>query len=140
MAAAPHTALSYTLPPTRRAALPLPRVEPVRPSLLLRADAVFLIVASLAAFAITARGVRISGIGFGEAHELALITGVLLWNASGRRCWHLAAAALHALLAGANVAHWQALVSGSELAAFAATGAHAIFVVLQLVTAARSRR
>jgi hypothetical protein len=83
-------------------------------------------------------GTRVAGIGFGEAHELALIAGLLLWQPAPRRCWHLAAAAVHALMAAANLAHWDTLAAaGPETAAFT-TAIHALFAALQLA-AARGR-
>ncbi len=141
MSLAPHTALSYTIPPTRRSVVTARSSRPVAasPLPLLRLDAAYLIAASLAGFAMKVFGARLSGIGFGEAHELALVAGLLLWHAAPRRCWHLSAAAVHGLLAAANVAHWQTLAAGNETTATLATGAHVVLAVLQLAAAARAR-
>jgi len=141
MSLAPHTALTYTIPPTRRSVVMTGAQRPVAasPWPLLRLDAAYLIAASLAGFAMKVFGARLSGIGFGEAHELALVAGLLLWHATPRRCWHLAAAAVHGLLAAANVAHWQTLAAGNETTAILATGAHVALVALQLIAAARTR-
>ena len=141
MSLAPHTALSYSLPPTRREAVMARDARPAAasPFPLLRLDAAYLVAASLAGFAMKVFGARLSGIGFGEAHELALVAGLLLWHAAPRRCWHLAAAAVHGLLAAANIAHWQTLAAGNETTATIATGMHLALVVLQLAAAARTR-
>jgi hypothetical protein len=108
------------------------------PRTVLRADAAFLVGGSLAAFALGALGVPVAGMGVGEAHELALITGLLLWHAAPRRPWHLAAAAVHALLAAANLAHGSALVSdGGPATAVVTTMAHVGFAVVNAAVAAR---
>lgn len=94
----------------------------------LRTDAGCLVAASTAAFVLDAAGVPIAGIGFVDAHELALFAGLLLWTASPRRCWHLAAAAVHALFAVANVAHWEAFVSADIVTVgYVTTVAHVLF-------------
>jgi hypothetical protein len=127
---------AYPLPPSPRdrelAAAPTGWRD-----VLLRVDALYLIAASVAAFALKAMGTRVAGVGFGEAHELALIAGLLLASASPRRCWHLAAAGVHALLAAANLAHWGTLVADGTAAAGLATVLHAVFVALN-AAAARS--
>jgi len=141
MAATTHTALTYSIPPTRRSVVMSGASRPVAasPFPILRLDAAYLIAASLAGFAMKVFGARLSGIGFGEAHELALVAGLLLWHATPRRCWHLSAAGVHGLLAAANVAHWQTLAAGNETIATMATGVHVALVVLQLAAAARAR-
>ena len=142
MALGTHTALSYSIPPTHRSAV-LPRVRPAaKPAptwTLLRIDALYLVVASVGAFAANALGADFGGVGFGEAHELGLVAGILLWMASSRRCWHLSAAAVHALLATANIAHWETLATGNETVAIATTAVHAALVALQLHAAVRAR-
>ena len=139
MAFASHTAHSYSLPPTRRGAV-LSRMRHAAPtSSLLRMDALYLVLVSLAGFAVEVFGARLPGVGFGEAHELALVAGLLLWQATARRCWHLSAAAVHGLLAAANLAHWETLAAGHETTAILATGAHAALTALQLAAAARAR-
>lgn len=131
-----------TAPFPEAAAAFVDRFRPLVPAqVLLKADALYLVTASLAAFAATAAGTRVAGIGFGEAHELALIAGLLLWTPAARRCWHLAAAGVHALMAAANLAHWETLVSGGmETAAVVTTAIHVVFVALQLVAGANPRR
>jgi len=98
---------------------------------LLRTDAFCLVAASAVAFLLDAVGVPVLGIGFVDAHELALIAGVLLWSAAPRTCWHLAAAAVHAFFAAANVFHWQAFVAADIVAVgFLTTAAHVVFAAL----------
>lgn len=107
-------------------------------AMLLRANALYLVAASTIAFLVEAMGVRIAGIGFVDAHELALIAGLLLWSATPRPCWHLAAAAVHVLFAAANLAHWQTFVSADIVPmGYATTFMHALFAALQ-VRAART--
>ena len=131
-------------------AYPLPHAERERalaarlrgwPQALLRVDALSLVISSVAAFVLNAMGTRVVGIGFGEAHELALIAGLLLASASPRRCWHLAAAGVHALMAAANLAHWSTLVAdGSATIAVATVAIHVSFVALQVAAARRALR
>jgi hypothetical protein len=146
MALTPYPMLTATLPPTPAEAVlrgvrsARPAARPARSSALMHADAAYLVAASIAGFALKAFGTaRLAGVGFGEAHELALVAGLLLWHASSRRCWHLAAAAVHALLAAANVAHWGALVAAvSPAVAVIVTAMHAGFVAAQLRAASRA--
>jgi len=58
-----------------------------------------------------------AGIGFIEAHGLALIFSVLLWRAAPLRSWHLTAAAVDVLLGTANLVFWQVFIAGDMLAA-----------------------
>jgi hypothetical protein len=77
-----------------------------------------------------------TGVGFVEAHGLALIFGVMLWRAAPTREWHLAAAAVHALLGAANLIFWQFFVAMDLLAAgYLTTALHWLFVGLQLFAA-----
>ena len=109
-------------------------MEPI--AVLLRANAAYLVAASAAAFLLDAAGFRVAGVGFVHAHELALIVGLLLWSASPRPCWHLAAAAVQALFGAANVAHWETFVSGDMLAAgYLTTAMHMGFAGLQCLAA-----
>jgi hypothetical protein len=104
--------------------------------MLLRANAVYLVAASVLAFALEARGVRMAGVGFVEAHEFALITGLLLWSAAPRPCWYLAAAAVQALFAAANMAHWQTFVSAEIVGAgYLTTFMHLLFAAFQCLAA-----
>lgn len=105
-------------------------------AILLRTNALYLVAASTVAFLMDALGVPIAGIGFVDAHELALIAGLLLWSANPRPCWLLAAAAVQALFAAANLAHWQTFVSADMVAAgYFTTSMHALFVTLQCLAA-----
>lgn len=106
---------------------------------LLKVDAVYLVTAAIIAFLMNALGRPIAGVGFVDAHELALIAGLLLWCPAPRRCWHLAAAAVHMLFAAANIAHWQTFVaSGIASVGLTLTAVHLVFAVLQSVAARAS--
>ncbi len=99
---------------------------------LLRTDAFCLVAASTIAFLMRAMGVPVAGIGFLDAHEFALIAGLLLWSATSRPCWHLAAAAMHVFVAVANAAHWQEFVAADVVTAGLITsGAHLLFAALE---------
>ena len=82
-------------------------------------------------------------LGFFEAHGLALIFGVLLLRASTAARdahWHGTAAAVHALLGGANLLFWPSFVAlGFVPMGVLATAGHIGFVALQLVCARRAR-
>jgi hypothetical protein len=78
-----------------------------------------------------------AGIGFIEAHGLALILAVLLWRAAPVRSWHVAAASIHVLLGTANLAFWQFFVAADVLVVgYVTTALHGLFVALQLAAAA----
>jgi hypothetical protein len=82
-----------------------------------------------------------TGVGFIEAHGLALIFGVLLWRAAPVREWRLAAAAVHALLGAANLVFWQFFIAADMLAAgYITTSLHWLFVALQLFAATAAPR
>jgi hypothetical protein len=114
---------------------------------ILRTNAVFLLLASLAALHADLTGV-LSGlgpqgallarepqaaVGFIEAHGLALLFGIALWRAAPARAWHAAAAAVHALLGGCNLAFWRFFVEADLLAVgYLTTIAHGLFVALHL--------
>jgi hypothetical protein len=121
---------------------------------LLRANATFLLAASAGGFASDVRGIffglgpvaRVAaeapyaGIGFIEAHGLAFILGVLMWRAEPACAWHLAAAAIHALLGTANLVFWQPfIVSDMLLVGCVTTALHGLFVVLQMAAAISAR-
>jgi hypothetical protein len=77
-----------------------------------------------------------AGIGFIEAHGLALIIGVLLWRAPPVRAWHLTGAAVHVLLGISNLVFWQFFVAADMLwVGYLTTSLHGLFVVLQLLAA-----
>lgn len=104
---------------------------------ILRADALYLVGASAGAFLAGLLGAPVAGIGFGGAHELAVIAGLLAWPAAPRRIWHLAMAAVHALFGAANLAYWPAVASaGIEAAGVFTMAMHLLFVMLQLSAAA----
>jgi hypothetical protein len=104
-----------------------------------RTDAFCLVGASTLAFVLDATGIPMAGVGFVDAHELALVAGILLWSARPRACWHLAAAAVHLLFAAANVAHWEYFVSAHIVAVgWMTTAAHVLFVVLGCLAAHRA--
>lgn len=117
---------------------------------LLRANAIFLLAASAGGMwsditgaffaqghvAPVLAGAPHAAIGFVEAHGLAFIFGTLLWRAEPLRSWHLAAAAVHALLGTANIAFWQIFVAANMLAiGYATTATHWFFVALHLLAA-----
>jgi hypothetical protein len=86
-----------------------------------------------------------AGIGFIEAHGLALILAILMWRATsagswrvtaGSRAWHVTAAAIHVLLGSANLVAWEFFVSTDSLAAgYITTSLHWLLVALQLLAA-----
>jgi hypothetical protein len=118
---------------------------------ILRANAIFLLVAATSGFLTDVLGIFFSvgaqasitgsapnaGIGFIEAHGLAFIIGVLLWRAAPMRLWHLTAAGVHVLLGTANLVFWPIFVAADALwAGYVTTTLHWAFVVLQLSAAA----
>ena len=117
---------------------------------ILRADAVFLLVAAAGGFLTDLTGAFLgigpqakvfanapySAIGFVEAHGLAFIIGVLLWRAEPVRFWHLTAAAVHILLGTANIVFWQIFIATEMLAGgYVTTSLHVGFAALQLLAA-----
>jgi hypothetical protein len=118
---------------------------------LLRANAVFLFVAGVGAwlkldFPATFAGAGplapliahepSLGIGFIEAHGLALILGVVLWRAATTTSWHLTAAAVHLLLGTCNVVFWQLyVVTGTLPMGWISTVIHGLLVALHAVAA-----
>jgi hypothetical protein len=118
--------------------------------LILRANAVFLILAGGISFLLDLRAyffqvgpsVRLIApaphtvIGFVEAHGLALILGILFARAAVARPWHWTAAAVHVLLGGSNLLFWQSFVAGDMLAVgYVTTAFHGLFVVLEVAAA-----
>jgi hypothetical protein len=117
---------------------------------LLRANALFLLLAGAGGLRSDILGIffgqgpvgRIvtaaphAGIGFVEAHGLAVILGVLLWRAAPERSWHLTAAAIHVLLGTANLVFWPIFVAADMLAmGYVTTSLHWLFVASQLAAA-----
>ena len=119
--------------------------------LILRANALYIGVAGAAGVIFDLRGAwygvgpqgRILGeaphaaIGFVEAHGLAVILAVLLWRAVPSRSWHVAAAAMVALLGASNLTFWQMFVAADALTmGYVTTALHWTFFVLQVGAAA----
>jgi hypothetical protein len=82
-----------------------------------------------------------TGIGFIEAHGLALIVSIVLWRVAPLRSWHFAAAAVDVLLGSANLIFWQMFIAGDMLVAgYVTTSLHWLFTALQLCAASSSSR
>jgi hypothetical protein len=78
----------------------------------------------------------LAGMGFLEAHGLALIIGILLWRADPLRSWHITAVAVHVILGMASLMFRQIfIVAGILAAGYAMTSLHFLFVVIQLFAA-----
>jgi hypothetical protein len=81
-----------------------------------------------------------AGIGFIEAHGLALIVAVVLWRGSRepRALWHVIAVATHVLLGSANLTFWSLVFVRFEQLplGWATTVMHWVLVVLQVWAAA----
>jgi hypothetical protein len=122
---------------------------------ILRANAVYIGLAGFAGVIFDIRGVLYglgpqgralanaphAGIGFVEAHGLAVILAVLLWRARPDRAAHLTAVAVVALLGTANLAFWQAFVAMDALVmGYVTTALHWTFVALNLVAAFTAER
>lgn len=91
------------------------------------------------------RGEPASGVGFLEAHGLAVIIAIWFWRASRLenpdRAWHLTAAAVHTLLAAANISLWRIFILCDVLTlGYVSTSLHCLFAVLQLIAAAYASR
>ncbi|CAH2404031.1 hypothetical protein [Mesorhizobium ventifaucium] len=96
-------------------------MTPALGNLLIRVNAGFLIIASAGGLATDiagsffGRGAEAAlladapgaGIGFIEAHGLALIIGLTMWRIAYSVNWHAFLAAVHALLGTANLLFWQ---------------------------------
>jgi hypothetical protein len=117
---------------------------------ILRANALYIGVAGFAGVIFDIRGVLYglgpqgraladapyAGIGFVEAHGLAVILAVLLWRARPDRAAHLTALAVVALLGTANLAFWQAFIAMDALMmGYVTTALHWTFVALNLAGA-----
>ena len=117
---------------------------------ILRANALYIGIAGSAGMIFDIRGVLYglgpqgraladaphAGIGFVEAHGLAVIIAVVLWRARPERAAHLTALAVVALLGTANLAFWQAFVAMDALTmGYVTTALHWTFVALNLVAA-----
>jgi len=86
------------------------------------------------------RGEPAAGVGFLEAHGLAVILAIWFWRASrGQspdRAWHLTAAAVHTFLAFANISLWRIFILCDVLTlGYVSTSLHCLFALLQLIAA-----
>ena len=123
--------------------------------MLLRANAIFLLVAAGGGFASDVLGIFYArgpvasvvaaaphaGIGLIEAHGLAFIIGTLLWRADPMRAWHLTAAAVHILLGSANLVFWQIFIAGDLLVVgYVTTLLHGVFAVFQVIAATTAEK
>jgi len=120
-------------------------MHPLKPHLL-RADALFLGAASIAAlhadwlsigFGVGPLGrlfaeAPFAALGFVEAHALMLVFSLLMWRARAGCRWHLAASAVHLVLLSANFAFWPYIAAGGVASATLATIAHGLFPSLHL--------
>ena len=119
-------------------------------SVILRANALYIGVAGFAGMIFDIRGVLYgtgpqgralanapyAGIGFVEAHGLAVILAVLLWRAKPDRSGHFTAVAVVALLGTANLAFWQVFIAMDALTmGYVTTALHWTFVALNLSAA-----
>jgi hypothetical protein len=117
---------------------------------ILRANALYIGIAGFAGMIFDIRGVLYglgpqgraladapyAGIGFVEAHGLAVILGVVLWRSRPERAAHLTALAVVALLGTANLAFWQVFVAMDALTmGYLTTALHWMFVALNLAAA-----
>ncbi len=115
--------------------------------LILRANALYIGVAGFAGMIFDIRGILYglgpqgralanapyAGIGFVEAHGLAVILAVLLWRARPDRSAHLTALAVVALLGTANLAFWQVFIAMDALVmGYVTTALHWTFAALNL--------
>ena len=123
--------------------------------LILRANALYIGVAGFAGVIFDIRGVLYglgpqgralanapyAGIGFVEAHGLAVILAILLWRARPDRSAHLTALAVVALLGTANLAFWQVFIAmDALLMGYVTTALHWTFVALNLGAAYRANQ
>ena len=123
--------------------------------LILRANALYIGIAAFAGLIFDVRGVLFglgpqgrllasaphAGIGFVEAHGLALILAVLLWRAAPAPVWHLTAMAMAVLLGTSNLAFWQLFVETDALAVgYVTTCLHWTFAAAELGAAIAATR
>lgn len=117
---------------------------------ILRANALYIGIAGFAGVIFDIRGVLYglgpqgralaaaphAGIGFVEAHGLAVILAVVLWRSKPERSAHLTALAVVALLGTANLAFWQVFIAMDALVmGYLTTALHWTFVALNLAAA-----
>jgi hypothetical protein len=81
------------------------------------------------------------GVGYLEAHGLALIFATVLWRVPPTRGWHLTAMASGILLGTCNLVFWQIFHAAGILAAgYVTTALHWLFAALQLAAAVSASR
>jgi hypothetical protein len=83
------------------------------------------------------RGMPAAGVGFLEAHGLAIILAIWFFragrDANPERAWHFTAAATHALLAACNISLWSIFIICNVLMlGYVSTAVHCVFAMLQL--------
>lgn len=130
-------------------------MPPAFGNLLIRFNAGFLILASAGGLATDIAGSLFGrgaeavlladapgvGIGFIEAHGLALIIGLTMSRIAYSVNWHAFLAAVHALLGTANLLFWQFFIASDVLiVGYATTAAHWLFVVAHLAAMTGSTR
>lgn len=118
--------------------------------IVLRANALYLFFASIGGLRMDVLGsffatgpsagvlekVPDAGIGFLEAHGLALILSILFWLSPPQRSLHFTAAAVHTLLGTANLLFWQLFIAvGMLWMGYLTTALHGVFAVLQFLAA-----
>jgi hypothetical protein len=91
------------------------------------------------------RGEPAAGVGFLEAHGLAVVLAVWFWRwgcaASPDPAGHLTAAVVHAFLGTCNIALWRIFVVADVLAlGYVSTALHIAFAVAQVVAARSASR
>ena len=119
-------------------------------TLILRANAIYLIVASILGTGMDIAGIYFgvgpearviadapfAGLGFLEAHGLAFILGWVIWRLPVVRAAHMVAFAVVALLGSCNLLFWEMFVATDSLAVgYLATSGHWLFAALQLAAA-----
>jgi hypothetical protein len=108
--------------------------------LILRTNAVYLGVAAITGLVLTLDLPRVFFASFLEAHGLAFIFAVLLWQTPPVRYAHVVAAAVQSLLAAASIVFWPVYVAlDMTVGGAAITAAHLVFAALQLLAASGPR-
>ena len=123
-------------------------------TLILRANALYIGLAGAAGVLFDLRGIYLglgpqgrileaaphAGIGFVEAHGLAVILAVLMWRAVPARMWHLTGFSIDVLLGTSNLLMWQIFIAADILpVGYITTILHWTFAALQLLAALPSR-
>jgi hypothetical protein len=126
---------------------------PVR-ALILRANALYIGLAGAAGMLFDLRGIYLgagpqgrilagaphAGIGFLEAHGLAVILAAVLLRVVPARVWHLTALSIDVLLGTANLLLWQIFIAADVLrVGYVTTILHWTFATFQLLAILPSR-